>query len=105
MHLAHSRSASGLECLKQLKCLELLTIHWLNQFIISCCILHNLGIDYEPDDDDDAEGTPNAIQWQKSTDDNIDETDEEQALRKLGEIKRAMILAKLLQKDCGELTP
>nr|XP_037283958.1 protein ANTAGONIST OF LIKE HETEROCHROMATIN PROTEIN 1-like [Rhipicephalus microplus] len=31
---------------RQLMYLELHTIHWLNKFIISCCILHNLGIDY-----------------------------------------------------------
>ncbi|KAH6924123.1 hypothetical protein HPB50_012465 [Hyalomma asiaticum] len=79
---------------RQLMYLELHTIHWLNEFIISCCILHTLCIDYgdeEPDDDDDEEGTPHALQWQNSTADHIDESDEEQALHKLGEIKRAKI--------------
>ncbi|KAH8032705.1 hypothetical protein HPB51_001397 [Rhipicephalus microplus] len=76
---------------RHLMYLELLTIHWLNQFIISCCILHNLCIDYgdeEPDDDNDDDGAPNAIQWENCTDNHSDKTDEERALHKLGEIKR-----------------
>ncbi|KAH6944805.1 hypothetical protein HPB50_005294 [Hyalomma asiaticum] len=78
---------------RQLMYLELHTIHWLNEFIISCCILHNFCIDYsdEQPDDDDEEGTPNALQWKNSTADHIDKSDEEQALRKLGEIKRAKV--------------
>lgn len=90
---------------RQLMYLELHTIHWLNKFIISCCILHNLCIDYgdeEPDDDNDDDGAPNAIQWENCTDNHSDKTDEERALHKLGEIKRAKVLTKLLQSDCGK---
>ncbi|KAH8024903.1 hypothetical protein HPB51_002311 [Rhipicephalus microplus] len=74
---------------RQLMYLELHTIHWLNKFIISCCILHNLCIDYgdeETDDDNDDDGAPNAIQWENCTDNHSDKTDEERALHKLGEI-------------------
>ncbi|KAH8034426.1 hypothetical protein HPB51_023740 [Rhipicephalus microplus] len=90
---------------RQLMYLELHTIHWLNKFIISCCILHNLCIDYgdeEPDDDNDDDGAPNAIQWENCTDNHSDKTDEERALHKLGEIKRAKVLTKLLRSDCGK---
>ncbi|KAH8026719.1 hypothetical protein HPB51_024218 [Rhipicephalus microplus] len=90
---------------RQLMYLELHTIHWLNKFIISCCILHNLCIDYgdeEPDDDNDDDGAPNAIQWENCTDNHSDKTDEERALHKLGKIKRAKVLTKLLQSDCGK---
>nr|XP_037289632.1 uncharacterized protein LOC119183526 [Rhipicephalus microplus] len=65
---------------RQLMYLELHTIHWLNEFIISCCILHNLCIDYgdeEPDDDNNDDGAPNAIQWENCTDNHSDKTDED----------------------------
>lgn len=90
---------------RQLMYLELHTIHWLNKFIISCCILHNLCIDYgdeEPDDDNDDDGAPNAIQWENCTDNHSDKTDEKRALHQLGEIKRAKVLTKLLRSDCGK---
>ncbi|KAH7959705.1 hypothetical protein HPB49_013130 [Dermacentor silvarum] len=83
---------------RQLMYLELRTIQWLNKFIISCCILHNLCIEYgdvEPDDDDD-EQVPNDVQWQNCSDNHIDESGEERALRRLGEIKRTKVLAKFL---------
>ncbi|KAH8031856.1 hypothetical protein HPB51_021045 [Rhipicephalus microplus] len=90
---------------RQLMYLELHSIHWLNKFIVSCCILHNLCIDYgdeEPDDDNDDDGAPNAIQWENCTDNHSYKTDEERALHKLGEIKRAKVLTKLLRGDCGK---
>ncbi|XP_072144215.1 putative nuclease HARBI1 [Dermacentor andersoni] len=83
---------------RQLMYLELRTIPWLNKFIISCCVLHNLCIEYgdvEPDDDDN-EQAPNDVQWQNCSDNHIDKSGEERALRRLGEIKRTKVLAKLL---------
>ncbi|XP_054921067.2 putative nuclease HARBI1 [Dermacentor andersoni] len=83
---------------RQLMYLELRTIPWLNKFIISCCVLHNLCIEYgdvEPDDDDN-EQAPSDVQWQNCSDNHIDKSGEERALRRLGEIKRTKVLAKLL---------
>ncbi|KAH8035471.1 hypothetical protein HPB51_005706 [Rhipicephalus microplus] len=79
----------------QLMYLELHTIHWLNKFIIDY-------VDAEPDDDNDDDGAPNSIQWENCTDNHSDKTDKERALPKLGEIKRAKVLTKLLRSDCGK---
>ncbi|KAH8009113.1 hypothetical protein HPB51_010311 [Rhipicephalus microplus] len=62
-------------------------------------------IDYggeEPDDDNDDDVAPNAIQWENCADNHSDKTDEERALNKLGEINRAKVLTKLLRSDCGK---
>lgn len=49
---------------RQLIYLELLTVEWLNKFIIACCIVRNLCIecgDLQPDEPDD-DVTPQDVQ-------------------------------------------
>ncbi|KAK8770598.1 hypothetical protein V5799_012936, partial [Amblyomma americanum] len=87
---------------RQLMYLELRTLEWLNKFIIACCVLHNLCLDYghlEPDETNDSV-TPQDIEWhQESCTDDLDETAEEVLLFRLGGIKRNQVVEEVLRKQ------
>lgn len=77
------------------------TVPWLNTFILACCILHNLCIDTGDELLDDSDEEPGDVQWSKRTDSNAcqDDTEEDSALRKLGELKRDKVFAKMFGRQ------
>lgn len=86
---------------RQLIYLELHTVHWLNKFILACCVLHNLCIesgDVAPEDVDDDEGVPSNVEWvpANTVEDDADAA-EDAALRQLGEVKRDRLLQMMLR--------
>ncbi|XP_049524340.1 uncharacterized protein LOC125945961 [Dermacentor silvarum] len=86
---------------RQLMYLELRTVPWLNTFILACCILHNLCIDTGDELLDDSDEEPGDVQWSKRTDSNAcqDDTEEDSALLKLGELKRDKVFAKMFGRQ------
>lgn len=85
---------------RQLMYLELRTVKWLNAFMLACCILHNLCIDTGDEllDDSDEEEANDDVPWSKCTDSDEceeEDTEEDAALRKLGELKREKVFQKM----------
>ncbi|KAK8770910.1 hypothetical protein V5799_025846 [Amblyomma americanum] len=83
---------------RQLIYLELRTVSWLNKFTMVCCILHNLCIDSGDIPPDEPEDLPADVQWVPAAEDadSEQETAEETALRKLGELKREKVFEEMM---------